>query len=155
MSEILFLDIGKNSVQIHWFSIVFSIGKNAHTSVTRYPILMGFESKWSIFKLWEFFPILNIIEKKGIEHCFCQYLKTISFTSDSFLLIMSHIIANKYNFRKYHIRYYYQVYWHLISENFIRILCPMWMFTFWPWNYTDNCYNFLHLIHSKKSTNLN
>ena len=46
-----FWDIGKNSVPL--FYIVFSIDKFFINSVTSYPIVMGFASKWSILKLWE------------------------------------------------------------------------------------------------------
>ena len=44
-----FWDIGQNSVQFPLFHIVFSSVKSFnHNSVTRYPIVMGFASKWSI-----------------------------------------------------------------------------------------------------------
>ena len=37
-----------------------------------------------------------------MEHCFCQYLKPISPTSDSFLLIMSHISFQYSSFYTFH-----------------------------------------------------
>ena len=43
-----FWDIGKSSVQILLFHIVFS--QVLHNSVTRYPIVLGFALKWSISK---------------------------------------------------------------------------------------------------------
>ena len=48
-----FWDIGKNSVQIPLFYIGFLHWQILHNSATRYPIVMGFASKWSFLKLWE------------------------------------------------------------------------------------------------------
>ena len=79
MSAILFLRYWQkqcsNSLRFH---IVFSIVKSFYNSVTRYPIVTGFASKWSILKFWE----------SGVKK-----LKLKFSTSDSFPLIMSHIIS--------------------------------------------------------------
>ena len=48
-----FWDIGKNSVQIPLFHIVFSIAKSFITLKPDYPIVMVFASNWSILKFWE------------------------------------------------------------------------------------------------------
>ena len=52
-----------------------------------YPIAIGY----LIAELWRIFQCQKHHKTKELEHCFYQYLKPISPTSDSFLLIISHI----------------------------------------------------------------
>ena len=54
VGDVVFDILGKNSVPIPLFHIVFRIVKSFITLFTsKYPIVRGFASKWSIFKFLE------------------------------------------------------------------------------------------------------
>ena len=53
MSEILFLIYWQKQCSNSFVLYCFYHCQILHNSVTRYPIVMGFASKWSILRLWE------------------------------------------------------------------------------------------------------
>ena len=50
------------------------------------------------YRVMKDFTMLKQYVTKEFEYCFCQYLKNNIPTSDSFLLIMSHIVASLFVF---------------------------------------------------------